>query len=308
MRLMLLAVAATIACVSSAQAACNLAQFRASGVTATYDPFEGNFTPAPISVTLRTDSSRACEGARVQFAITYTAVSPQTGSRLTLENAGTTLAASLEGPAGHNHPISSPASAFANDPNSYALGRGGLLSGEPVLALAVKPGQSVPPGNYSAELQILARVTDSQNQISDFSAPLSVAVVVKPSVRLAAGSGGMIIDVGELRPGATGSPVTFDAYSNVDYDLRFISDNGFALVRGGHGGGDDGVPYQPVVSGINVDAGGADGNARTRRVRFDAPSGGGLRHHTFEVKILPFTGARAGEYLDALTIEIRARV
>jgi hypothetical protein len=294
--------------VFGAQAACHLDQFSVMGVSASYDPFEENFTPAPVTITLRADRSGDCRDAQVQFALTYAPSSPQNGTQLTLKNGGSSLSARLEGPPGRAHPVSDPVTAFQNDPNSYRLSHSGSLASSPDFQLVVIPGQSVPPGYYTADLLLLVRVTDSHNDVSNSSAPLSLAVRVKPSVRLAAGSGNMTIDVGELRSGSRGGPVRFDAYANVNYELRLISDNDFALVRDGHGSSGDGVAYEPFVSGIAVEASGKGGSDHTRSIEFTAPGGGGLRHHRFDVTIPSVAGVRAGYYSDLMTIEIRAEI
>lgn len=306
MRMTMLAVLGLMACAIPAQAQCVLTQFSVPGVTASYDPFLDQSSPAPVGLTLQTNNSSDCSGARVELALTYAPSSPQTGSQIHLKFAGADLAATVTGAGGQSYPVGDPANAFVDSRTSYPLGRSGLLGGGPILQVGVAPGQTVPPGSYNAELQLLARVTDAHGEVSQSSAPFSVTVNVKPSVRVAAGSGGLLIDVGELRPGAQGGPVRFDAYANVDYNLRLISDNDFALVRNGRGTPAEGVPYQPIVSGTAVDSS-SGGNQRIRDVPFAAP-GGGLRHHTFAVEILPFSGLRAGEYFDLLTVEIRARI
>jgi hypothetical protein len=292
--------------VFGAQASCHLDQFSVMGASASYDPFEENFTPAPVTITLRADGSNDCRDAHVQFALTYAPSSPQSGAQLVLKSGGSSLFGRLEGPPGHAHPVSDQATAFQNDPNSYALSHGGSLAGSPDFQLVVTPGQPVSPGYYVANLLLLVRVTDSHGSASDSSAPLSLTVRVKPSVRLAAGSGNLSIDVGELRAGARGGPVRFDAYANVNYELRLISDNDFVLVRDGHGSPGDGVAYEPFLSGMAVEASGR-GSDKTRTMEFGAP-GGGLRHHRFEVTIPSVAGVRAGYYSDLMTVEIRAEI
>ncbi|HEY4078764.1 MAG TPA: hypothetical protein VGM26_17690 [Rhizomicrobium sp.] len=307
MRLAMLAVLGLVAYALPAQAQCTLTQFTVPGLTTAYDPFLDQASPVPVGLTLQTNGVSDCSGARVELALTYAPSSPQTGSQIHLKFAGADLAASVTGPGGQNYSIGDPANAFVDSRTSYPLGRAGLLSPGPIMQIGVPSGQTVPPGSYNAELQLVAKVIDAHGEVSQSSAPFSIMVNVKPSVRVAAGSGGLLIDVGELRPGAQGGPVRFDAYSNVDYTLRLISDNDFALVRNGRGAPGEGVPYQPIVSGAPVDSSASVSNQRIRNVEFTAP-GGGLRHHTFAVRILPFSGLRAGDYLDLMTVEIRARI
>jgi hypothetical protein len=296
----------TVGLASPAMAACELSQFNVSAVVANYDPFAESFTPASTRLQVQTNSSNDCKGARVQLALTYSPTSPQSGSQVDLKFGGADLFGQVTGSSGQIHPVSDPATAFSRDPNSSPLSRGGLLGSGGTFQFSVTPGQPVPPGRYYAELQLLARVTDAAGKTSNFSAQFPIVVVVAPSVRLAAGSGTFIIDIGELTPGATGGPVRFDAYANIDYDIRLHSDNGFALARNGRSASLDHVPYIPIVSGTAADAAGAGGE-RIRTLFFSGP-GGGLRHHTLAVRILPFSGVRSGDYLDLLTMEIRARI
>jgi hypothetical protein len=302
-----LAVLALLLTASDVDAACSLSNFSVSGVTATYDPFEGSFAPVPISLDARTIGD--CAGGRVQFALAPTPTSPQTGTQLVLNGQTDTLVGGIESAGGQGRRITNPATAFTGNQVSFPLGVSGVQSSGPLLRLILTPGQASPPGTYTALLNLLSRVTDKAGKQVENSVPLAVTVVVIPSVRLAAGSGDLYIDIGEIKPGVVGGPINFDAYANLGYTIVLKSENDFHLARLGHGSEHGGAPYVPLISNVAVTQDSSmDGAAGTRKIVFERPASNGLRHHIFGVRILPFTDLSAGDYSDLLTLEIRAKI
>ena len=288
-------------------ATCRLTQLSAVATTAVYDPFDVSFAPAAVAVNVQTTG---CRSARIQFALAPTPSTPQTGSQVNLSAPGSRLVASIENSNGQIQTVSNPVSAFQPNPPFFALTTTGALANTAPLQLAIQPGQPVPPSVYLANLFLLARVTDGDGTVTQVSSTsLSFAAIVKPSVRLAAGVGGLDIDLGELSPGEIGGPVGFGAYANVDYTIRLISDNGFRLEPSGHGSPAEGVPYATMISNQTApDTGNGQGGESVRSLDFNVPGGNGMRQQTLQVKVLPYSGLPAANYSDLLTLEIRARV
>ena len=304
---LLLVAAGASALATGAQARCAIGQFAASGAAMSYDPFDIRSTPAEITVRATADGD--CRGARVQFSLVRTNASPQSGGQLVLAGSGGgELSADVRDAGGAPQPVAATeVSAFVSNPPYLPVGAAGVLSAAPTLRLTVAPGQPAPPGEYVAHLLLAARVTDQDGQTTQTATPVDLQAYVTPSVRLAAGTNDLNIDLGELSAGEQGQPVRFDAYANLDYDLVVRSQNGFVLARAG----DAGVvaPYQASVSAeaLTQAAPGGDG-AKARMVTFRAPAGDGRRNHTFNVRLGAFKDLPAGVYSDDVTLEIRAKV
>ncbi len=276
---------------------CALGQITVPGLSSLYDPFDATFQSLARVATLNTSGN--CAGTRVLLTLAPTPYSPQVGSTVLLRQGnGAALSATVKINS-HSTPVSSSGGGFATNPLLLQAGSSGEIS----LNLDVDAGQVTPPGNYRAELLLQATaVVNGKEQVQ--KGALDISVNVKPSVRLAAGSGNLAIDLGELKAGVVGGPVGFDAYSNVDYTLSMHSDNGFLLkTQKGNG---QGVPYQVVLQDAG-DVASSQGVRPSINARFAVPPAG-LRRHWLRVKVDPFGNLVAGQYSDVLTVEISARV
>ena len=288
--------------VPAARAACSIDQFLLRGVATSYDPFQNAAYPSIIALSARATGS--CTSDLLQFAMTPSPTNPQTGPVVRLSSGAHALSASIEDASGTPRPVTTEGAAFTSTEVSLPLGRTGLQGPSP-LKLVIQPGQAVPPGVYSAQLNVLWRVIDKTGStIQGGRSLLLVSVRVIPSVWLAAGSD-TLIDLGEIRPNEISTAVRFDAYSNVGYDLVLISDNRFQLRRGNRT--QPGIDYMPYISGLPVVLPSrSDMSEAGRVISFQAP-GNGARMQSFNVKILPFRDMPAGNYGDLVTLEIRAR-
>jgi hypothetical protein len=278
------------------EAACSLGQITVPGLSSLYDPFDATFQPLSRIATLHTAGD--CNGASVQLSLAPTPYSPQVGQKVLLRGNGTTLVATVT-INNHATPVTPRGGSFAANPLLLQAGSSGEIS----LNLDLDPGQIAPPGYYDAQLllQASAVVNGKAQQLEN---TLNIGVNVKPSVRLATGSGNLSIDLGELKAGTIGGPVSFNAYSNVDYVLSMHSDHGFLLTSQQHG--DRGIPYEAMLQDA-VDVVTTKGAQPLIKARFAVPATG-LRHHWLRVKVNPFSNLGAGQYSDVLTVEISARV
>ncbi|MDQ2878622.1 MAG: hypothetical protein M3R41_06065 [Pseudomonadota bacterium] len=301
----LTAIAAAVLVPGQANAAqCKITGVTAPGVSATYDPFDVTFTPSPVSISIQTRGDN-CAGAKVELALVTTTTSPNTGSQVRLVNGGSVILGTVLA-AGQPRAIVNSTAAFTTNPLLLTVGSAGSISGDASLALALQPGQVGSPGVYDANLGLVALLTDTKGNQSTADTTVNVAVTVRASVRVAAGSGQLSINLGELKPGAVGGPITFDAYANVNYNLLFSSDNGFVMRRGGSGSA-PGVPYTPTLSNGTISIVSAGGPTAKRQASFTSPNDG-RRHHSLSVTVDPFPNLGAGQYSDVMTLEIRARV
>lgn len=310
-QLILAAAIALFASISPAYAHndCTIGQFFATEVAPSYDPFANDFTPVPIAITIRGNAD--CQTKQIALAIGPTAITPGTGtSSFSLGNGGDALHAQILGPGRSPMRIASKGAAFITPLVAGQLGRSGDLQGNMPLQLMLQPGQAVPPGGYDAQLDLFLCVLNPSGacNVGDIlTTRLPVSVHVRRSLLLAALSA-PYIRVGELRPGATGAPVHFDAYANIKYELVLVSDHDFTLAPDGqHGKTDEGVPYVPLVSGTPVTAAASIRGSEGRKIDFPVPGNSGRRRHSFAVKILPFSAKPAGQYSDVLTVCIRAQ-
>jgi hypothetical protein len=304
-----LALLAILAPLCTVHAACTITQFTASGVTAQYEPFSNRLTAAAIAITVRGNAD--CKNKSVALALVQTPQTPVTGSPFVLSDGGSNqIKVEITGQGGQAMPVSgSLGSAFMSPQFALTLGAAGGLQNGNALHLTVPAGQAVPPGDYTGQLSLYLCVLDAGqcNSATAIPAALTPTVHVRQSLLLAALSS-RYIDVGELKPGATGGPVSFDAYANIKYALILISDHDFALAPWGQGRRYDSVPYLPYISGEPVDRSSTmHGYSHARKIDFAVPGGSGIRHHLFSVKILPFHDLPAGHYSDVLTICIRAQ-
>jgi hypothetical protein len=119
--------------------------------------------------------------------------------------------------------------------------RDGTTSSGPFY-LVLTSGQRVAPGTYSASLQ--AAVTPNQGgaKTGRIAAPFQVIVNVRPLIGLAAGSG-TELDLGQISAGGKAmSPVSFHAYANINYTLKFTSDYEFRMRKNSQNA-DPSIPY-----------------------------------------------------------------
>ena len=278
-------------------AACSLGQITVPGLASLYDPFDATFQSLARVATLHTAGD--CGGTRVLLTLAPTSYSPQVGPKVLLQHGGGAALSATVKINNHSTPVAPPGGGFATNPLLLQAGS----SGEILLNLDLEAGQVAPPGYYRAQLSLQATaVVNDKEQIQQ--ATLDIAVNVKPSVRLAAGSGNLVIDLGELKAGAIGGPVGFDAYSNVDYTLSLHSDNGFLLKSQQRSA--QGVPYEAMLQDA-TDVAVSQGARPSIQARFPVPATG-LRRHWLRVKVDPFFNLGAGQYSDVLTVEISARV
>lgn len=301
----LIAFTALTLCAGAAQARCAIGEFHAVVAGVTYDPFDVDAPAAPISV--RASTTGDCRSARVQLAIVSTSQSPRTGSTIDLAAGSGLLNASVLDAGGGARTVAGTASsAFLERPPFLPLGAQGIQTSGASLRLSVTPGQPAAPATYVAHLLLAARVTDESGATTETETPLDLSVYVKPSVRLAAGSLDLSIDLGELKSGVVGAnPIRFDAYSNIDYEINLRSANAFALARAGGGAG--GPHYAPILTPTARSRAAAD-TVDTQRFLYDAPRGDGRRSHTLNVQLAPLDRQPAGAYSDDMTVEIRARL
>ncbi|WEK56890.1 MAG: hypothetical protein P0Y52_10065 [Candidatus Brevundimonas phytovorans] len=297
-----LAVATTVAA-GAAQAECDLASVRviADGVVLRYDPFDQDDARGEISV--RLNANQACADARIEMAIAPNIDS--IGAAGTLEardgaNGVTVQVASQMGPA---RVVTDPLTAFARPAPAGRLSASGLLTG-PGLRVIAPYGQIVPPGRYRARATLLTRAIDAEGAATDVvETPFYVEIEVQPSFRLAAGVEQRLF-LGELTPGADSQPMTFNAYSNVGYDLKVRSDHQWRMtLDGSNAANAPGVPYRVAISDRLVRR--ESGEASV--LRFDEPRAG-RRSHTLKATALPFDPQPAGAYQDFITIEISPRL
>lgn len=280
--------------------ACTLTGLNAPSFSATYDPFDDSFSPLQVTVNGFTHGD--CNAAKVQLAITPSPNEVQgVGTQVKLRQGSSVLLGTIQANGPLNQIVNAPAT-FSSSPPAFALGSGNNLGGGFEINLALN--QIVPPGNYRATLLLVARVTNKKEPIIQKDVPLNLNVNVQPSVRLATGSGTLSIDIGELTKGATGGPVNFDAYANVNYNLVITSENDFYLLRRNGKGHDDGVPYQPTLRGKSS-VEGRNGDSDGKTIRFTM-SGDGIRHHALSVKVGEVANLPAGIYSDIMTVKISA--
>lgn len=175
-----------------------------------------------------------------------------------------------------------------------------VKAGPASIYLRVPRGQVVPPGDYVAQLRTVTKLNlgnNSPSQYKKFRAIVRVGVAI--GLAPVDGTG---IDLGELRgAGQSGQPVTFDAYANVGYRLRLISDYGYILKRDG-ASQTDGPGYIPLLDQLAIPTSGAQRD-------FALPNGEiPRRRHSLNVQVPTIDGFVPGMYRDYLTVEISARV
>lgn len=254
-------------------------------VTGSYDPFSSTVPPRTFEVDVRT---RDCPPNRNTF-LTIDSPDPtyHDGRIISLQGGGgAVLFATLNDRDGDRGGGSRDVFEF----------KAGLAT----LYLRLATGQRVPPGLYRATMRA-ASALNAGNNTPSLSEPFEIVIRVEAAVGLAPANG-VALDLAELTDGDRAvQDITFDAYANVDYELRFISDNMFNLKLNG-GATAPGVAYIPVLDGNPL-------STATPRADFDMPVSSDNRdRHRLNVSVPSISGAPAGKYQDFLTIEVRARV
>lgn len=296
----LLTAAAAIAFSGSAQAAeCQLNQFElGSGiVNSSYDPFDA--TSNPIQLEIRSSGSPDCANQRVRVSVEPDLSAPTAinGGEITLTSGSDRLVAQLSGANGR-----AARDTFASGAPTSILrlgSTGEARSSE--LALILAAGQRVPPGLYTTRLKVVATpVSDTGRDGRSYTGYADIAIQVKPSVGLAAGSG-TTIDLGTIEDNDIAQEaVTFRAYGNTGYELAFSSDNDFKLVLNGTAGGPS-IKYVPVLGNKELED-------TSSPVAFSEPGNKGFREHRLNVRVPELKRRPAGTYRDYITVKISAVV
>lgn len=294
---------ATTAAAGAAQADCDLAAVRviSDGVVLRYDPFDQDDARGEISV--RLSANDGCADAQIEMAITPNIDSIGPAGTLEARDGANGVTVQLASQMGPARVVTEPLTAFARPAPAGRLSASGLLTGPGVRVIAPY-GQIVPPGRYRARATLLTRAIDSEGAATDVvETPFYVEIEVQPSFRLAAGVEQRLF-LGELTPGADSQPMTFNAYSNVGYDLKVRSDHQWRMtLDGSNAGNAPGVPYRVAISDRLVRR--ESGEASV--LRFDEPRAG-RRSHTLKATALPFDPQPSGVYQDFITIEISPRL
>lgn len=291
--------AAVLAFSTAAHAECQLSQFElGSGiVNSSYDPFDA--AANPIQLEIRSSGSADCANERVRVSVEPDISAPTavSGGDITLTSGADRLIAQLAGTNGRaaRDTFASGAPTSVLRLGSTGEARGGELS------LILSPGQRVPPGLYTTRLKIVATpLSDDGRQGRSYTGYADIAILVKPSVGLAAGSG-TTIDLGTIQDDDIArEAVTFRAYGNTGYELAFSSDNDFKLVLNGTAGAPS-IRYVPVLGNKELENASAP-------VVFSKPGQSGFREHRLNVRVPELKRRPAGTYRDYITVRISAIV
>ena len=287
-RILLIAAAAMVA-PSMAHAAndCRVEQpdVQPDVVTGSYDPFFSTIPPRTFQVAVATSD---CPANRNTFLI-IDAPDPANYDGRTISligGGGAVLLATLNDRDGDHG---------GGSKDVFEV-KAGLVT----LYVRLAPGQRVPPGIYRAAMRATSRLNQGNNT-PELGEPFQIVIRVEPAVGLAPANG-VELDLAELSNGdRAAQDITFDAYANVDYELRFTSDNAFNLKLNGSATA-PGVGYIPLLDGDPV-------SLAAPRAEYDQPSSSDSRtRHRLNVSVPSISGAPAGKYQDYLTIEIQARV
>lgn len=296
--------AATLGGAGAAQAECDLTSVRviSDGVVLRYDPFDQDDARGEIQVRLA--SNDGCANARIEMAVTPDIDSIGPSGSLQARDGANGVTVQLTSQMGPARIVTDPSNAFNSPAPAGRLSASGVLTG-PGLRVAASYGQVVPPGRYRARATLLTRALDAEGDATaTIETPFYVEIEVQPSFRLAAGVEQQRLFLGELTPGAESQPMTFNAYSNVGYDLKVRSDHQWRMTLDGSNAADaPSVPYRVAISNRQV----RRNSDETSVLRFDQPSKG-RRSHELKATALPFESGRAGSYRDFITIEISPRL
>ncbi|MGO4410355.1 MULTISPECIES: hypothetical protein [unclassified Brevundimonas] len=294
---------ATAAGSGAAQANCDLASVRviSDGVVLRYDPFDQDDARGEISV--RLSANDACTDARIEMVVAPDIDSIGPSGSLEAREGSNGVVVQLTSQMGPARIVTDPLSAFASPAPAGRLSASGSVTG-PGLRVSAPYGQIVPPGRYRARATLLTRAIDTEGTATQVvETPFYVEIEVQPSFRLAAGVEQRLF-LGELTAEATSQPMTFNAYSNVGYELKVRSDHQWRMTLDGSNAADaPGVPYSVAISDRLVRRDGGEASV----LRFDQPRTG-RRSHDLKATALPFDSKPAGAYQDFLTIEISPRL
>lgn len=256
-------------------------------VSISYDPLEASATRAPFSLSL---ASTGCGSRSVPVRIDADDSNPQAASGSTIRlMSGTNQLEARIGDAGPGQ---------GNGALVISISGDGTAVSSP-LYLVLAPGQRVPPGVYTARM--VAEVLPNNgagNRDEGVTTSFDLIVTVQPLVGLAAATG-TGLDLGQLREGATAlSPVTFHAYANTNYTLKFTTDFDLNLLLGATRG-QPAIPYIMRVNGEDVATNG-------RELSFANPGMQGFQAHELNVRLPALPLRPAGTYQDFITVEITA--
>jgi hypothetical protein len=253
-------------------------------VTATYNPFDAVATNRDFSVDVRTVDCPEKE----EFFLTIDSpdVGVTDGENIVLTGpGGETLTAIISDRSGVN----------GNGQND----RFNVKQGIATLYVQLSRGQIVSPGVYRAPMRATTMLNNGNNTPHEDQL-FDVIVTVGPVVGLAPATG-TELDLGELEAGDSAvTPVTFDAYANVDYELSVSSDYAFNLRRNGNPSL-EGAGYVPVLDGTALAVSDAEAD-------FSRPTVDFHRRHELNVQVPSVNGLPAGDYEDVLTVQISAKV
>lgn len=293
---------ATATGAGAAQANCDLGAVSviSDGVVLRYDPFDQDDSRGEIRV--RLSANDACADARIEMAVTPDIDSIGPSGSLEAREGANGVVVQLSSQMGPARIVTDPLNAFTTSAPAGRLSASGSLTGSG-LRVSAPYGQIVPPGRYRARATLLTRAVDTEGVATQVvETPFYVEIEVQPSFRLAAGVEQRLF-LGELKAGADSQPMTFNAYSNVGYELKVRSDHQWRMTLDGSNAADaPAVPYRVAISDRSVRR---DGEASV--LRFDQPRTG-RRSHNLKATALPFDSQPAGAYQDFITIEISPRL
>lgn len=295
---------AALACglATSAQADCDLKAVNivSDGVVVRYDPFDMEETPAELVLRI---SANGCRDARLELAVAPEVNSIGPGGSLQASDGDATVNIRLLSQGAETRVVTEALNAFNSPAPAGRLSSSGAVTGQPLRAV-IPYGQIVSPGRYRAEAVLLTRVIDGDGRAGEpVQTRFHIDVDVQASFRLAAGVDRRLF-LGELVEGAQSEPVTFNAFSNVGYDLRVRSDHDWRMTLDDANGRDaPAVPYEVTLSGQVIDR-----SRSTAYVPFNDPPRDGVRNHRLRARALAFSPQPAGEYRDWITIVISPRV
>lgn len=254
-------------------------------VVATYDPFESAVTSVDFAVRIVTAGCPPKRNLFLELDPVDPSQSDGTSIRFTGTNGTSLLGSISDARGGRGH------------------GRGeffNVTEGLQTFYLTVPSGQVVLPGDYRVRLLAGARLNNGANS-ADASRPFDMVIRVGAAIGLAPANGAGI-NLGALVDGDRAEqPVTFDAYANVPYRLRLISDYGYVLRRDGVAGA-VGPNYSPILDDSLVNG------AERQRDFATPPSSMWRRRHSLDVTVPTIAGQSAGTYRDYITVEISARL
>lgn len=240
----------------------------------TYNPAGLTDQLVNISVTASRDLDQECERTQVVIG--------SSSGQIELRNGSSVLVTQIL-PSSAVGVVTSAAVNISSKGTSDLVKTGGLA----LPILKIFPGQYVPPGQYSADLEL---------QIGNGAPELfSIVVMVEPALRFIAGTGGTRrLDLGDVSAGAQKTD-SFAYHTNAPLSVSVHSDNGGVLV---HSLGRDygQIPYSAYLSGRPLSL------ARPSILSLDLRNTE-VQSEQLKVVVAPQPARYAGQYSDTLTLE-----